>query len=64
MPEVLPKIAAIRARYPELDIAVDGGINDKTAPLVIKAGANILVVGSYLLKAKDPKKAAEKLRNI
>lgn len=64
MPEVLPKISAIRARYPQLDIAVDGGINDKTAPLVVKAGANILVAGSYLLKNKSPKKAAEALRKL
>jgi ribulose-phosphate 3-epimerase len=64
MPEILPKISAIRSKYPEIDIAVDGGINDLTAPAVVKAGANILVAGSYLLKAKSPKTAAEALRKL
>jgi ribulose-phosphate 3-epimerase len=64
MPEVLPKIADIRQAYPELDIQVDGGINDKTAPLAREAGANVFVAGSYILKAKYPKAAAEKLRQV
>lgn len=62
MPEVLPKIAQIRKMYPELDIAVDGGINDKTAPMAGSVGANIFVAGSYILKAENPKAAADKLR--
>lgn len=37
----------------ELDIEVDGGITDKTAPMVRAAGANVLVSGSYLFKAAD-----------
>ncbi len=62
IPEVLEKVRWLRSHYPKLDIQIDGGINDKTAPLAIKAGANVLVAGSYLLKAKDPKAAAENLR--
>ena len=46
----------------EIDIQVDGGINDKTAEIVKKAGANVLVSGSYLFKADDMKKAVETLR--
>ncbi|MDE5557115.1 MAG: ribulose-phosphate 3-epimerase [Ruminococcus sp.] len=46
----------------EIDIQVDGGINDKTAETVKKAGANVLVSGSYLFKADDMKKAVETLR--
>ncbi len=62
MPEVLPKIREIRDKYPDLDIAIDGGITDKTAPLAREAGANVFVAGSYILKADDPKEAAELLR--
>lgn len=62
MPEVLPKIAAIRKMYPEIDISVDGGITHLTAPMARSVGANIFVAGSYILKADDPKMAAEKLR--
>ena len=62
----LDKIAEVRRFVDEhglnTDIEVDGGINDKTAPLVRSAGANVLVAGSYLFGAKDMKAAADKLR--
>jgi len=62
MPEVLPKIKEIRDKYPNLDIEIDGGIDDKTAPLAKSVGANVFVAGSYILKSDNPKKAAERLR--
>ena len=52
---------ASRLKLP-LDIQVDGGIDDQTAPLCIKAGANILVAGTYLYKAPNMKEAIQKLR--
>lgn len=61
MPEVLPKIKELRKIY-NGDIGIDGGINDKTAPDAIKAGANILVTASYFFGASDPKKAVEVLK--
>jgi ribulose-phosphate 3-epimerase len=36
-----------------IDIEVDGGITDKTAPLVTRAGANVLVAGTYIFKHED-----------
>ncbi|MBN2087122.1 ribulose-phosphate 3-epimerase [Candidatus Peregrinibacteria bacterium] len=63
MPEVLEKVKWLREHFPDLDIEIDGGINDKTAPLAIEAGANILVAGSYILKNENPEEAANKLRN-
>ena len=59
---VLPKIRQLRSIF-KGDIAVDGGINDKTAKQVIKAGANILAAGSYVFTAKDAKLAIERIRN-
>ena len=56
------KIRAIRAAAPDIDIQVDGGINDKTASLVREAGANILVSGTYLFRAESMFGAAELLR--
>lgn len=53
IPTALEKVAWIRKRYPSLPIQIDGGINDKTAPLAVQAGATVLVVGSYLVKATD-----------
>lgn len=43
-------------------IEVDGGINAETAPRVIEAGAEILVIGSYLFRQADPKAAMDAIR--
>jgi len=60
--EVVPKISKIRELKPDLDISVDGGINDETAKIVKDAGANILVAGSYIFKAPDREMACKSLR--
>ena len=56
MPDVLPKIAALRAeadkRGLKTDIIVDGGINSETGRQCIEAGANVLVAGNSLFKHK------------
>ncbi len=44
------------------NIQVDGGIDDKTAPIVKKAGANILVSGSYLFRSENISEAVDTLR--
>jgi len=46
----------------EVDIEADGGINDKTCNDVKNAGANILVVGSYVINSEDYKKAISELK--
>jgi len=58
----LGKLAAVREMAPEIDIAVDGGINAETGRLCVEAGANILVAGSYIFGSKNRKKAIESLR--
>ena len=45
---IIPKIRALRALCPDIDIQIDGGINAETAKLCVEAGANILVAGSYV----------------
>ena len=47
---------------PPFDIQVDGGVDDKTAPLCIKAGANHLVSGSYLFQGDEMKEKIKGLR--
>lgn len=59
----LDKVRELRRVY-NGDIAVDGGVDDKTAPLAVSAGANILAAGSYIFKSNDPKKAIETLRRL
>lgn len=44
----LKKVKYVRTLNPEMLIEIDGGINDETAPLCIKAGVDILVSGSYI----------------
>ncbi|HTO48955.1 MAG TPA: ribulose-phosphate 3-epimerase [Burkholderiales bacterium] len=60
----LPKIRRVRemiARVkPGCDLEVDGGIDAKTAPLVVEAGANVLVAGSAVFGAPDGVAAAMK----
>ena len=58
---MLQKIKDLRSIDPNIDIQVDGGINNKTSKLVKEAGANILVAGSYLFKG-DYKQKIESLR--
>ena len=45
----------IREGYPDMDIEVDGGVDRKTYVDVVAAGANVLVAGSALFTAPDPK---------
>ena len=57
MPEMLPKINEIRSaatalNHP-LDIAVDGGINDRTAAECARNGANVFVAGSFVFDHDD-----------
>lgn len=54
---VIPKIKALRAKYPDIMISVDGGVNFDSAPLLIKAGANRLVSGSAILNSENPREA-------
>jgi len=50
IPDMLRKIRNVRAMIGERDLEVDGGIDDTTAPLVVEAGANVLVAGSYIFQ--------------
>jgi ribulose-phosphate 3-epimerase len=60
----LPKIRRVREMIgrikPGCDLEVDGGIDATTAPLVVGAGANVLVAGSAVFGAADGVAAAMK----
>jgi ribulose-phosphate 3-epimerase len=63
---MVPKIAELKALLQkenlDIDIEVDGGINKKTIPLVVNAGANVIVAGSYIFGAPDIAEAIKSLR--
>ncbi len=50
LPEMLPKIRALRSAAPNLPMIVDGGINPETGRQCVEAGANILVAGNSLFR--------------
>jgi ribulose-phosphate 3-epimerase len=60
----LPKIRRVREiidqMNPNCDLEVDGGIDEKTAPLAVDAGANVLVAGSAIFGASEGVTAAIK----
>jgi ribulose-phosphate 3-epimerase len=53
----LPKIRRVRAmldaQNPDAELEVDGGIGPQTAPLVVKAGAQVLVAGSAIFGSDE-----------
>lgn len=52
IPAVIDKIRQVKAMVGDrpIEIEVDGGITPETAPLVVAAGANVLVAGSAVFK--------------
>lgn len=62
--QTLKKIKFLKKNYPKVVVEVDGGINLKTAKLVKKAGADVVVSGSYIWKSKNPQKAYKELSKI
>ncbi len=60
----LEKIKALRQKFPDAKIEVDGGINADNAKAIKDAGADILVSASYIWSMKNPKDAYLKLNNI
>lgn len=65
---VLPKIRQARQmideRGLEIDLAVDGGVNERTAPSVVNAGANVLVMGSAVFHKNDVGNALNNIRKL
>ena len=66
MENSLPKLEAVKneiiKKGLDIDLQVDGGINNETVVRVVKAGANVIVAGSSLFGAPDFKKAVEEMR--
>ena len=53
---MIDKIKELRYIAPNIDIEVDGGINEQTGKKVKEAGANILVAGSYIFSGNYKEK--------
>ncbi|MBR4452268.1 MAG: ribulose-phosphate 3-epimerase [Clostridia bacterium] len=53
----------IAGRFLDVDIQVDGGINEETVRIAARAGANVFVAGSAVFKSDNPAAIIERLRN-
>lgn len=66
LPSQLEKLRRIRRRIDAsgraIDLEVDGGVTPETAPLVVAAGANVLVAGSAVFGKPDRARAIADLR--
>jgi ribulose-phosphate 3-epimerase len=64
--DVMGKVAQVRAAVTagsfQLDVEVDGGIDRATAPVAVRAGANVLVAGSAIFGQPRPWEAADAIR--
>ncbi len=61
--EMLPKIEIIRSMLGDKDLEVDGGIDGETAQDAVRAGANVLVAGSYIYGSPSYLEAIESLKD-
>jgi ribulose-phosphate 3-epimerase len=66
IPSVVEKVRQVKALVGNrpIDIEIDGGITPETAPLVVGAGANVLVAGSAVFKGGSAAAYAENIRAI
>ncbi|KAJ4486010.1 Ribulose-phosphate 3-epimerase [Lentinula aciculospora] len=59
----VPKVAELRARFPEKDIEVDGGVGPKTIDACADAGSNVIVAGTAIFNAANPETVIQLLKD-
>jgi len=62
IPEVLEKIKSLRQNFPNVKIEIDGGVGTANIEELKKAGVDIFVIGSGILKSPDVGKAIGELK--
>jgi len=61
---IFNRIKHIKKKFNSLKVQVDGGVNDKTASKLFKAGADILNSGSFVSNSNNPEKALKLLERM
>ncbi|KAF9462135.1 Ribulose-phosphate 3-epimerase [Collybia nuda] len=59
----VPKVAELRARFPNIDIEVDGGVGPKTIDVCAHAGSNVIVAGTAIFGAEHPEQVIADLKS-
>ena len=54
--------ALIKSKDARTKIQIDGGVNAENAPLLVKAGADILVAGSFIFRSENPIETIARLK--
>lgn len=62
MANMMPKVDALRKKFPNLNIQVDGGLGRETVPAAADAGANVIVAGTSCFTAPDPAELIDFMR--
>ena len=66
IPESLDRLRETRAMIDaseyDIDLEVDGGVNPSNIASILQAGANVIVAGSAVFRAKDPAAAVRQLK--
>lgn len=62
--KVLEHIKTLKEKYPDIIISVDGSVNLDTAPDLIDAGAERLVIGSAIFKSNDIKETVDMFESL
>jgi ribulose-phosphate 3-epimerase len=60
----VPKVAELRARFPDKDIEVDGGVGPKTVDACAQAGSNVIVAGTAIFGANEPEQVIATLKSV
>jgi len=63
LPETLIKIEELRQKYPKVKIGADGGINLATAPEAVRAGADVLSIGSAIFDSDNIGETIKRLKH-
>ncbi len=68
IPHTLKKISQLKELIAQSDsealIEVDGGVDKQSAPLLLEAGADVLVAGSYIFGSGDPIETIRQLKSL
>jgi ribulose-phosphate 3-epimerase len=68
IPQMLTKITAARKLIDKsgfrIELAVDGGVNARTAPQVVEAGADLLIMGSAIFRDRQIEDNIKKIRRL
>jgi ribulose-phosphate 3-epimerase len=60
----LQKVSKLKSLYPDVELAWDGGVNDKNIKQIAEAGISVINVGGYLKNAQYPKNAYDTLVSL